>query len=84
MNILHNWQLNLYTLKLEKIFVCQDPVLRQIAAGVRAQRFTSMATGERSCRQHIESEVDMEEAKQMAVLYYRIKVGPNRDLTDRC
>ena len=37
MNILHNWQLNLYTLKLQKIFVCQDPVLRQIAAGVRAQ-----------------------------------------------
>ena len=46
MNILHTWQLNLYTLKLEKkIFVCQDPVLRQIAAGVRAQRFTSMVTG---------------------------------------
>ena len=40
MNILHNWQL-----KLKKIYVCQDPVLRQIAAGVRAQRFTSMETG---------------------------------------
>ena len=38
MNILHNWQLNLYTgctLKLKKKNVCQDPVLRQIAAGVR-------------------------------------------------
>ena len=34
-----------------------------------------------SCRQHTESEVDMKEAKQMAVLYYRIIGGPNRDLT---
>ena len=34
-----------------------------------------------SCRQHTESEVDMKEAKQMAVIFYRIKVGPNRNQT---
>ena len=45
MNILHNWQLKLYTLEFEIYIVCHGPVLRQIAAGIRAQRCTSMATG---------------------------------------
>ena len=45
MNILHNWQLKLYTLTFKIYIVCQDPVPRQIAAGIRAQRCTSMETG---------------------------------------
>ena len=35
MTTLHNWQLKLYKLKI--YIVCQDPLLRQIAAGIPAQ-----------------------------------------------